>query len=632
MRFTSLRIRILVLITVAALIAAGATALVVYVGGRNAIEAEAFATLTAVRENKADQVEEFFRQTCDQVVTFSEDLMMIDAMADLGAAYRTVEPPDDPTVQATHDRELTAYYANEFMPRLATTGHGEDHSIGEFIPTGERAREIQHQYIVANPFPTGEKSQLVDTGLGAPYSDAHVKYHPVIRDYAERFGYYDIFLIDPETGNIVYSVFKEVDFGTSLLAGPYRETNLAVAFRKARDSGNNNACVLEDFAPYPPSYDAPASFITSAISGPDGEVAGILAFQMPIDRINEIMTSDGRWEDVGLGASGETYIVAGDFTLRSESRFLLEDKDSYLAAITESGLPQATVDSIDVLDSAIGLQVVNTPGTRAAQQHATGTDIFDDYRDISVLSAYQPLEIQNVDWVIMSEIDEAEAFAAADEFGRQALLTFFLAAALIVIVAIWFTKQLVRPINRLSDSAAAIAEGDLDTVIDTSGSDEIGDLARSFAKMQSAVTKLIRGQERQIEALSTPLIPLRNDVLVIPVVGELDISRSAKLGTNLTTGVYDRSARVAIVDLTGTRVTDSPAEDEEALRVLNRAFQSVRLLGVQVVLTGVQAELAKRITESGIEMKGIVTEPTLQLGIDRAGRVTRGGEANEMGD
>ncbi len=329
---------------------------------------------------------------------------------------------------------------------------------------------------------------------------------------------------------------------------------------------------------------------------------------------------------------GETYIVAGDFTLRSESRFLLEDKDSYLAAITDSGLPQATVDAIDVLESAVGLQVVNTPGTRAAQQHATGTDIFDDYRDVSVLSAYQPLEIQNVDWVTMSEIDEAEAFAAADEFGRQALLAFFLAAALIVIVAIWFTKQLVRPIDQLSESAAAIAEGDLDTVIDTGGSDEIGDLARSFAKVQSAVTKLIRGQERQIEALSTPLIPLRNDVLIVPVVGELDISRSIKLGANLTTGVYDRSARVAIVDLTGTRVTDNPAEDEEALMILNRAFQSVRLLGVQVILTGVQADLATRITDSEIDMKGVVTEASLQLGIDRAGRISRGSEVSETGD
>ena len=632
MRSTSLRVRILVLITAAALMAAGATALVIYVGGRNAIEAEGFDTLTAVRENKADQVEEFFRQTCDQVITFSEDLMIVDAMTDLGAAYRTIEPPADATMQAVHDRELTAYYAHEFMPRLAATGHGEDHSIGEFIPTAGRAREIQHQYIADNPFPTGEKSQLVDTVLGTPYSDAHVKYHPAIRNYAERFGYYDIFLIDPGTGNIVYSVFKEVDFGTSLLGGPYRETNLAAAFHNALDSGNNDACILEDFAPYPPSYDAPASFITSVISGPDGEVAGVLAFQMPIDRINEIMTSDGRWEDVGLGASGETYIVAGDFTLRSESRFLLEDKDSYLAAITESGLPQATVDAIDVLDSSIGLQVVDTPGTRAAQQHATGTDIFDDYRDISVLSAYQPLEIQNVDWVIMSEIDEAEAFAAANEFGRRALLTFFLAAALIVIVAIWFTKQLIGPINRLSDSAAAIAEGDLDTVIDTSGSDEIGDLARSFAKMQSAVTKLIRGQERQIEALSTPLIPLRDDVLLVPVVGELDVARSAKLGVNLTTGVYDRSARVAIVDLTGTRVTDNAADDVEALIILNRAFQSVRLLGVQVILTGVQADLATRMTGSEIDMKGVVTAASLQLGIDRAGRISRGGEASETGD
>ena len=615
-----------------ALISAGATALVTYVGGRNAIEEAAFDLLKAVRENKAAQVEDFFRQTCNQVVTYSEDLMIVDAMNDLAVGYRAVDPPSDPEIRANQDRDLTEYYATEFMPRLTAASTTDDRSIGDFIPEAEHVRAIQHQYIVENPFPTGQKQELDDTGLGTPYSSAHALYHPIIRDFAEHFGYYDIFLIDAGTGEIVYSVFKEVDFGTSLEEGPYRGSNLAEAFRAARSSTEHGSCVLEDFTPYAPSYDAPASFIASPISGPDGEITGVLAFQMPIDRINEIMTSGGRWEEVGLGTSGETYVVGEDLTLRSESRFLLEDKEGYLAAIEEAGLPQSTIDAIDVLGSSVGLQVVDTPGTAAAHQYLPGTDAFEDYRGALVLSAYQPLEIEGVNWVIMSEIDEQEAFAAADAFALRAVLTLLIAAVLIVLIAVWFSSRLVRPINRLADSAAAIADGDLDVVIDTGGSDEIGDLARSFAEMQTAVSRWVRGQERQIEALSTPLIPLRDDVVVLPLVGELDTRRSVKFGEGLVGGVYERSARVVIIDLTGTRVTDSQTADEEALQSLARALQAVRLMGVQVILTGMQADVATRLTESEIDLEGIVTEPALQSGIDRAARIPRDGQTKEAGD
>ena len=285
------------------------------------------------------------------------------------------------------------------MPRLEDATLQHDRSVREFIPTAQPAREIQHQYIVDNPFPTGEKSALTDTGEGTPYASAHDLYHPILRDFVERFGYYDLFLIDADSGNIVYSVFKEIDFGTSLLDGPHSDTNLADAYHGARDSDDPTFCGLEDFAPYAPSYGAPASFIASPIPGPNGTTAGVLAFQMPIDRINEIMTSAGRWEDVGLGESGETYIVGEDLTLRSESRFLLEDKPAYLAAIEAAGLTEETVNAIDVLGSAVGLQVVDTPGTAAAYQHRRGTDTFEDYRGVSVLSAFQPLEIAGVDQV-----------------------------------------------------------------------------------------------------------------------------------------------------------------------------------------------------------------------------------------
>jgi len=632
MRRASLRVRILVLLAGVALVSAGATAWVTYTGGRNAIEASSFELLTSVRENKADQVEDFFRSTCDQVVTLSADLMVTSAMDDFSAGYRSTEPPSDPAAQATRDRLLTQYYTTEFMPRLEDATLVQDRSVREFIPTAQPAREIQHQYIVDNPFPTGEKSALTSTGLDTSYASAHTRYHPVLRDFVERFGYYDLFLIDSESGNIVYSVFKEVDFGTSLVDGPHRDSNLADTYVRARDAADPSFCGLEDFAPYAPSYGAPASFIASPILGPDGTVSGVLAFQMPIDRINEIMTSDGRWEDVGLGESGETYIVGEDLTLRSEPRFLLEDKAAYLDAIEAAGVPEQTVGAIDVLDSAVGIQIVDTPGTLTAHQHERGTDTFEDYRGISVLSAFQPLDIQGVDWVIMSEIDEAEAFAAADDFARQAVLTLIIAAGLIVLIAMWFSSRLVRPINRLADSAAAITDGDLDTKIDTERSDEIGQLARTFADMQNAVAGMVRGQERQIEALSAPLIPLRDDVVILPIVGELDPRRSVKISDGLVTGVFDLSARVAIIDLTGARVTDDREQDEQALAIINRAFESVHLMGVQVILTGMQPEVAARLTESVIGMDGVDTESSLQSGIDRAVSISRDAQTNETGD
>ena len=625
MKVTSLRFKILALVLLVALSSAGVTALVAYVGGRTSLETAAYERLTSVRETKADHVEDYLWQTRNHLLTLSEDRMIVDALRDLGSWYSIVSPPEDPAVQAQQDAELKEYYEREFLPRLAeTTLH--EHYAEEFLPQDPVARELQYQFIVENPNPTGSKQLYDGPEDGVGYENVHAEYQPLMRSIIDRFGYYDMFLIDAETGDIVYSVFKEVDYGTSLEDGPYRDTSLAQAFRQVRDSGNPSLVVHEDFSPYEPSYDAPASFMASPIPGPEGEILGVLAFQVPIDRINEIMTSGGDWQDVGLGDSGETYLVGDDFTMRSESRFLIEDKDAYLSAITEAGLPSETVDTIDRLDSSVGLQEVKTAGTAAAQAGQTGTDIFADYREVPVLSSYRSLRVPDVDWVIMSEIDEEEAFRSVNEFGMRALIALLIVAAIITIVAIWFSSRLVRPINELSASAAAIAGGDMDVVVDTRGSDEIGELARSFAEMKSAVFSLVTSQERQIEALSTPLIPLRDDVVVLPIVGELDRKRSDKLGQGLVDGVFERSARVAIVDLTGTRVTASRADDEEALRILTRAFGAVKLLGVSVVITGMGADLATRFSESDLDMTGIATEPTLQMGIDRAARVRMGDE------
>ena len=224
-----------------------------------------------------------------------------------------------------------------------------------------------------------------------------------------KFGYYDIFLADPETGDLVYTVFKELDFSTSMIDGPYAKSGIGQAFEGANTGTTTETVTITDFAPYGPAYQDQAGFIASPIF--DGEQKiGVLIFQMPIDIVNSIMTNDGKWSEVGLGGPGETYLIGEDSTMRNQSRFLIEDQPNYLKIIQASGLPKHIIELINAKHTSIGLQPIKTKGAEAALSGTTGFEIFPDYRGVSVMSAYSPLSIQGLSWAIMSEIDEAEAF------------------------------------------------------------------------------------------------------------------------------------------------------------------------------------------------------------------------------
>ncbi|HEY6162013.1 MAG TPA: SpoIIE family protein phosphatase [Bacteroidia bacterium] len=456
----------------------------------DSLEKESFNKLTAVREMKAGQIEDYFGQITQEIRTFSEDPTFINAMKDLGKGFHQVDKDlgiDDKAMD-TLTEDLGNYFNNTYLKRLNANLQVKATVEDEMSPD-KNCRILQDLYIVHNPNPVGSKLNLDSSADKSYYSKVHKHYHPVIRDYLEKFGYYDVFLVDPK-GNIVYTCFKEVDFGTSLLDGPFRETNLADAFRVANASNERNFVQLVDFRPYHPSYNAPASFIASPIFDGDEKI-GVLIFQIPIDRINDIMTNKQGWTNVGLGNSGETYLVGEDFTLRNQSRFLIEDSTNYYLMIKEIGLPDATIDKIKNFHSSIGLQVVKTQGTIAALQGKTEQKIFPDYRGVPVLSAYKPLNIPCMHWVIMSEIDEKEAFEYVHSLRDRIIIAFSIMVLLIIIVSYFISRKITRPLNILTNDAVELAKGNFDVQIGIKRKDEIGILALSFRKMQLSIKRLV---------------------------------------------------------------------------------------------------------------------------------------------
>ncbi|MEQ1829063.1 MAG: methyl-accepting chemotaxis protein, partial [Pirellula sp.] len=338
-----------------------------------------------------------------------------------------------------------------------------------FSQLSDSAIALQHSYISSNINPLGSKQQLEISSFGTKYDSFHKANHPYLRSVLEQFGFYDIFLIDAESGDIVYTVFKEVDFATNLNNGPYSRTNLGEAFRKANSASSTDPAVLIDFACYYPSYEAPASFIATPIFDGDRRL-GVLAIQMPIDRINQVMNVGAT-----LGEKGEAYLVAADGLPRSDSKLDVQNRTIIKAFMNPSN---GTMKSA-AIDSAIAGK--------------SGVAVDTNYLGAETISAFAPINVLGLKWAVITEEPTESALAASDAIteatnNAQSALLFWaftltgLSSVIILPFAWWIVRNLMQPIDATIATLRDIAEGegDLTRRLDQSRTDELGEMAKWF--------------------------------------------------------------------------------------------------------------------------------------------------------
>ncbi|MFW5987921.1 MAG: methyl-accepting chemotaxis protein [bacterium] len=305
------------------------------------------------------------------------------------------------------------------------------------------------------------KAQGID---GSRYDVFLDRYNSYFSTYVDEYGYYDIFLINQE-GDIVYTEAKESDLGQSLSSGQLSESNLAEAFNNGL-----NEVALVDYKHYTPS-DAPAMFVAAPVED-NGEVIGVVALQISDKAINNIMG-----ETTGMGKTGETYLVGSDMLMRSESRFSNEE---------------------DILRSEVDTAAVNN-----ALSGQEGTEIIKDYRGINVLSSYDKLDIQGLDWAILAEIDEQEAFQEVAAMTRNTYIQIAIIALLVIIIAYFFSKKITDPILKAVAMAKEIANGNLSVEeLKIKSKDEIGDLASALNTMLNSLQNIIEKVQNIAENLS----------------------------------------------------------------------------------------------------------------------------------
>ncbi len=455
---------------------------------RDALQQANRERLISLRDIRKAQLENYFDTIRNQVLNLSRSAPAVAALRQLPAAAAAYPAEAGSADTETLRKELNNYYSHDFgreyQRRNPGNGPRSETTAGELDSV---AVALQHRFILTNRHPLGEKHNLVDAGDNSTYARLHKRFHPYFLDFQQRFGFYDLFLVDAESGRIVYTVFKELDYATSLKAGPYANTGIGEVFRKANAAKAPDFVALSDFAPYAPSYLDPAAFIAAPVFD-QGRKLGVLIFQTPIDRINAVMTQEGNWREAGLGESGETFIVGPDGRMRSISRFLIEDKPAYLKAIRDTGLSEDLVRLIDAKNTDIGLHPVDNEGSRAALAGESGFGVFQDYRGVQVLSAYSPLQIEGLNWGILADLAADEAFAHADTLTEQVyILSAAVAAALILLAAgvgVWFANAQTHTILQLSKTISEVErDADLTRSVAITANDELGEAANAFNAM-----------------------------------------------------------------------------------------------------------------------------------------------------
>ncbi|WP_437279674.1 PAS domain S-box protein [Sorangium sp. So ce375] len=123
-----------------------------------------------------------------------------------------------------------------------------------------------------------------------------------------------------------------------------------------------------------------------------------------------------------------------------------------------------------------------------------------------------------------------------------------------------------------------------------------------------------------VEELSTPIIPITDTIMVVPLVGSLDEQRLSRMTESLLQALSARSASVVILDITGVRTVD-----QQAVHGLIRSVGSARLLGARVLLSGIRPDVARVLVGLGADLDGVATFGSLQSGIVHA---LRGAAAN----
>ncbi len=500
----------------------------------SSLEDSVFQKLESVRDAKNQNISRYLKNLTDNIITLAHNKMIIDGVPVLKASFFS----EAKELLPSEFKKLESYYRDEFSKEYKTKNNRETNAVEILKTLSVETKFFQYLFIAENTNPLGSKHLLDGNSNAGSYNQTHRIIHPILREYLEKYALYDIFIFDLE-GNILYTVFKELDFATNIKNGPYKDSNLAKVFNLAMASNDKNQFSLVEFERYYPSYEAPASFLATPIWENNKKI-GILAFQLPLSTINEIMA-----ENSGLGKSGEAYLVGDDFKLRSD---IIQNKE------------------FNLFNSFNYNKLVKTATVEKALSGTPGKVENENYDNKKVFSSYGKLNFKNFNWVIVVDQLKSEALEKVANLKYLFIVIILMSIAIVILVSFFISKNLSNQIEGVVEKLST----------------SVHEVQNSNQKLDIVSGNLIESVQTQISSITESAAAM--DEISSMIKNNIDSSKrisvlSDEAKQNVNTGKEKMSHMIEEVNL----ISNSYDQIEDSMNVNNSNLEKILSVIIEIV-------------------------------------------------
>ena len=614
MNTKSIKFRLIGLIIVAMIVLSASIVTISLMRASDALVDIRFEQLNSIKESKIEHVKTLFEQIAALMNAKAYDQKTVEMLWALTDASEELVDEDFDINKITN--ELLDGYKKEYLPLVnySLPGVSPKRPAEAYLPKSDAGKIEQYLYITQNPNPIGKRGQFdMNKAHKGEYSKQHVEYHNGMHVMLEQFGLHDIGIITKE-GDILYTVNKENNYGTNLLNGPYKDTGLARAYKRALKL-KRGEIAFEDFEPFEPSFNKSIAFMATPLYY-SGDLEGILVFELSIDMVNAITTFHGKYEEAGMGKSGEAFLVGKDHIMRTETRFVSNSTNELVRQ-------QKTAVNVLKVDSATVNSALNGENSRAESKNEDGD---------AILTSFAPLKVFDTTWAMIVRINESEALSHVRATATVISVVSIVLLIVIVLIAIGAIQYLVvNKLNILQKAAGDLAagEGDLTKRIDVPVGDEIYEVSsniNAFIEKVRVTVSEAKVSSNENASIATQLSTTSTNI-VKKVEEEASIVNSVSSEGNALQSVLESAV---------TQAEETKTQLNSAGDTLSNANERIIALTQEVIhRADVESELAERLhqlSSDATQVKEVLTvisdiaDQTNLLALNAAIEAARAGE------
>jgi methyl-accepting chemotaxis protein len=483
---------------------------------------QAHQLLGALRDTKKTQLINYFDGLKNELSaiagssgTAQAEINFNDTLMDYSDDYGDREPPTALELKG-YRKQLLSYYSGEYSEVFTQKSAGESLNM-KALASGldDVATALQFRYIKSNSLPVDEKEKLLEPiSDQLPYDVFHKQNHPGYHKLINKLGFRDLYLVDAASSRIVYSVKKGSDYAMKLSGTALEQTPIGKLYQRLKENPSLEFAV-ENFTDYGPAYHALTGFAgvpiyetvakdntlrnikSNAFYGQ--RLVGYLIVQLSDSVITDILTNHQGWANVGLGKTGEVYLINKDNKLASDVRPFLENQETFAARMKQKGVSDAVLDHMRTNGSSTGQLEINSASTKQALQGQSGIINESNYLGNEVVTAFTPISVYGLNWAILAQMSLRAAMAPVVALDQAISNTAWMVALIVIfiaiILAILLARQLTRPLGMIESTVNQLNQGYYNARCQVKTGDEYQSLGDAINAMVDERAEFLRSEE-----------------------------------------------------------------------------------------------------------------------------------------